>query len=144
MTMTLSVGRGDLLTSVLKEEHGALLTLRIMRGSIATQKKITRIKVFINFNCFYAFDSSENLRCVGLPTVFCCSLAIMGRILGNIYFSTNQKPANKSVFSCVRGDKQTFASAIFVGKLFCENYTHVTLVSQIVLQVGLNKRKFIY
>jgi hypothetical protein len=28
--------------------------------------------------------------------------------------------------------------------LFCENYTHVTLVSQIVLQVGLNKRKFIY
>jgi hypothetical protein len=89
--------RGDLLTSVLKEKHAALLTLRIMRGSIATQKKLTRIKLFFNFQCFYALDSSENLRCVSTffwDAIAVTSLGIMGKKLGNIYFSTNQKLSN--------------------------------------------------
>jgi hypothetical protein len=29
----------------------------IMRGSMATQKKMTRMKVFVHFQCFYSFDS---------------------------------------------------------------------------------------
>jgi hypothetical protein len=103
---------------VCEEEHGALLTLRIMRGSIATQKKITRIKVFINFHCFYAFDSAENLRAYQ-PFFAATSLAIimiMGRILGNIYFSTNQKPAN--CFLLCAGDEQTLPAPFLLENFF--------------------------
>jgi hypothetical protein len=93
--------RGDQTSFLIENKNGNYFDARVMRGSMTTHKKITRMKVFVHFQWFYSFDySSKNLRCEPVPFLQTPFLFDTGLVISLTL--TNEMQTKFTIFKSVR------------------------------------------